>query len=208
MRLPPRAACFVLCLVLASCAMPPPEPGCTLEDVAETAPASAFDLSAEGGTVVHRASGLQWQRCSVGQTWSEGTCQGFPTRMMWRQAQREVSGQAGDGWRLPTAGEFDAILEACRREPALNLEVFPDTPPRLSYWTAREGLGDGGGLLDQRGGEVRMISGRHYTATATNARFALRLVRDAGREGAVDEAGSPRSAAVPGSGAGAPADGR
>ena len=50
-----------------------------------------------GDTVTDAATGLVWQRCAVGQSWSGSTCIGTASISAWAAA---VTGPPS-GWRLP-----------------------------------------------------------------------------------------------------------
>jgi hypothetical protein len=57
---------------------------------------------------------LQWQRCSLGQTWNGATCAGEATEYKWDDAQRI----APAGWRLPTEDELAGLVYCSSGEPA------------------------------------------------------------------------------------------
>jgi len=41
----------------------------------------------------------------------------------------------GEGWRLPTRGELESILDLSRYDPAIDTDKFPDTKSGY-YWTS------------------------------------------------------------------------
>ena len=95
-----------------------------------------------GGVVQHEPTGLQWSRCALGQAWSGGRCNGAATVFYWNEArdaidQLNASGElAGwSDWRLPTVDELRSIVEECRETPAINTDIFPNTP-WSGFWTA------------------------------------------------------------------------
>ncbi|MCK9488792.1 MAG: DUF1566 domain-containing protein [Xanthomonadales bacterium] len=102
-------------------------------------PTTEFVLN-QDGTVVHNRTGLQWARCSLGQTWEGSRCTGQAAVYSWDDATDAVAQLNGatlgghSDWRLPTAQELMSIVEQCRQAPAININVFPDTP-RSGYWT-------------------------------------------------------------------------
>ena len=57
---------------------------------------------------------LQWQRCSLGQTWNGATCAGEATKYQWDEARRAASA----GWRLPTKDELASLVYCSSGEPA------------------------------------------------------------------------------------------
>ncbi len=103
-------------------------------------PMSEFVLN-QDGTVVHNRTRLQWARCSLGQSWDGSGCTGQATVHSWEDAtdaigQFNAAGLGGhQDWRLPTAQELMSIVEQCRHAPAINVDVFPDTP-RSGYWSS------------------------------------------------------------------------
>jgi hypothetical protein len=117
--------------------------------VLATAAASmaAAALEAEHGTLVDRASGLAWKRCSEGQRWIDGACNGLalPHRYDEAQAMAELARFGGHAdWRLPDRVELAAVVA----HPAW----FGD--PTLRYWSAtRIAHGTDGAFVVGAGGE-------------------------------------------------------
>ena len=106
-----------------------------------TTPSRDF-VDVGGGVVEHERTGLQWSRCAVGQTWNAGSCNGAATVFYWDEAQEAVDQLNASGelagwsdWRLPTVEELRSIVEECRETPAINTEIFPNTP-WSGFWTA------------------------------------------------------------------------
>ena len=60
----------------------------------------------EQGIVEDIRTKLQWQRFSLGQTWTGATCAGKATEYTWVEAQR----LAPAGWRLPTEDELASLI--------------------------------------------------------------------------------------------------
>lgn len=104
---------------------------CKYDSIAATAPASRFTDNGDG-TVTDKATGLQWKRCSEGQTWGASTgCTGTATRHGWQQALQlaDVATYAGkDDWRVPNVKELASIVELACYDPAIDLQSFPGTP--------------------------------------------------------------------------------
>lgn len=101
-------------------------------------PATNFqDLG--NGSVKDHATGLIWQKCSVGQ--SLPNCSGTATTVLWTssflQCQNlNISNYAGrNDWRLPNAHELLSLLRIQQFPPYLDNSVFPNTPIG-SYWTS------------------------------------------------------------------------
>jgi serine/threonine protein kinase len=91
---------------------------------------------------------LQWQRCSLGQTWNGGSCAGEAIRYKWDEARRI----APAGWRLPTKEELASLVycssgeptywktvsSACQNahsKPTIWSAAFPNTPESW-FWSS------------------------------------------------------------------------
>lgn len=70
------------------------------------------DFSPQGnGTVIDKRTGLQWMRCSVGQSWNGSTCEGEPNKYNWEDANKQTSDFAGHhDWRLPNRFELETLI--------------------------------------------------------------------------------------------------
>jgi hypothetical protein len=106
-------------------------------------PDADFEFLAGGAVARHKITGLEWQRCPEGMTFvahtaahdSRDTCEGSAATFnqeSTRQLQAKINAGAGrDGftdWRLPSMVELSSIVEAACQVPAVNAQVFPDTP--------------------------------------------------------------------------------
>lgn len=108
------------------------------------------DFSEDGGTVLHKPSGLVWMRCALGQTWSGGTCGGSATAYTWQQALQAAktlndgAGYAGKvDWRLPNIKELQSIVEEGCYSPSINSSIFPNTDASV-FWSASASAYDSG----------------------------------------------------------------
>ncbi len=93
------------------------------------------------GTVLHKKTGLSWQRCSVGQTWTGSSCSGTASTMNWNDAMASYGNKTDcNQWRLPKIDELKSIVEHSVTEPAINSIIFPNTPVYLSsnvrFWSS------------------------------------------------------------------------
>ena len=55
--------------------------------------------------IIDLKSGVEWLRCSTGQTWNGKECEGQIVRLNFEEIQealKQANEQLGDGWRLPT----------------------------------------------------------------------------------------------------------
>lgn len=123
-----------LCLPVAA------DQRCDTSQYPLSAPSDRFVDNGDG-TITDRATLLMWMRCSQGQRWSSGTCEGSASRHDWlgASAAAEELNNAGESffndWRLPSLTEIAAIVERQCGEPRINLDVFPDTPPGV-FWSS------------------------------------------------------------------------
>lgn len=97
-------------------------------------PTSRYEI--RGGEVYDTLTHLTWQRCSVGQHWTQNlACVGVIRQMSWEAAMS----QAGGGWRVPTIDELKTLIAPSCSNPAINEEVFPDMELyKLWYWTSTD----------------------------------------------------------------------
>ncbi len=142
----------------------------------ETAPSTEFVPVGDGAVVRHERTSLEWQRCALGQRWNATSngCEGRPSGYPWAGATKQAA-KAKDGWRLPTGEELLTIVEKCHFAPAINPQVFPNTPAVL-FWSSSA---DTGGL--DRAWSVSFFSGQHYRAGKTQNGH-VRLVRGTMKE--------------------------
>lgn len=144
-------------------------------NVKKTTPDEAFTVHGDG-TVTHNASGLMWQRCSLGQTWTGQTCEGTATGLILSDALKtaETNNFAGyHDWRVPSRNEMESIVELGCWRPPINLNIFPNTPGTsgTSYWTSTP-------LFDQFNSvqTLSMDGGGYFTSPVYQPR-QVRLVR-------------------------------
>ena len=110
-----------------------------------TTPSSDFEVvgNVEDGIVRHLRTGLEWRRCPLGSTFSEGECDRRFSSVDWQDALQAAEAE-GDGWRVPNVNEMVSIVEECTTTPAVNEVVFPATASQL--WTSTTGLQFGAGF--------------------------------------------------------------
>lgn len=127
-------------LMAATCASWALEAADCLNDaIAPTTPSGDFTVLSPG-VVRHERTGLEWQRCAVGQEWndSEETCSGSPSLTSW---QGSLVASTESDWRLPNIKELGSIVERCQGNPSINSVVFPNTVvspdnPEDRFWTS------------------------------------------------------------------------
>jgi hypothetical protein len=96
---------------------------------------SSFTSWTNGGpTITDNTTGLIWQRCAIGQSWTGSSCSGAATTQAWSAA---VSG-ALPGWRLPNVKELESMVERRCATPAVDIGAFPQAPA-VSFWSSTPG---------------------------------------------------------------------
>ena len=117
-----------------------------------------YKLLNQGQVIEDTKTGLQWMRCSLGQTFSDETCTGKPTEFEWHKAINEAKNVTYinySDWRLPTKEELFTLVfcssgqpkhwEARCRGSYLKPTVYKHTFPNTSvdiYWTSLSSKSD------------------------------------------------------------------
>lgn len=111
-----------------------------------TNPDSVYDVHADG-TVTDTRTGLMWKRCSEGQSWNGSTCTGSASIFNWADALNHVltlTDAGHEDWRLPNINELESLVEDCTYGPAINTDIFPNTPSS-HFWSASPNAFDSSG---------------------------------------------------------------
>ena len=101
-------------------------PDSRYEAVAGTTPA--------GAEVRDKVTGLIWQRCVRGMSWSGSTCTGTASTHTWTAALDQArnatptSASPATPWRLPNQKELYSLPERACYSPAINSTWFPAEP--------------------------------------------------------------------------------
>ena len=176
----------------AVAALPPPP---TERPTAPSASASAttgsliagrYEVRGRNGDIIYdTTTRLEWQRCSLGQTWNGHTCTGEINLYTWDEARAAAARVSG--WRLPTIEELRTLVYCSSEQPArfknssgrclgnyqqptIVSEVFPNTPASY-FWSASPYAGRSDGAW----GVSFDYGNDHYWLKSVNLR--VRLVR-------------------------------
>jgi len=107
-----------------------------LPKVRSTAPASRY-IDHGDGTVTDTTTGLMWKQCAEGLE-GAGCTSGQVVRLAWKEAlsrpQENVFAGHND-WRLPTYKELSSLVEERCYDPAINVALFPSSPP-AGFWSS------------------------------------------------------------------------
>ena len=103
----------------------------------------SHDFIQNGAIVIHKSTGLTWDRCSLGQAWHSNfkTCGVSINHYSWENALKEIKIRNNalylgfSDWRLPNLKELGSIVESCGYNPAINPVIFPNTESS-NYWSA------------------------------------------------------------------------
>jgi hypothetical protein len=136
-----RSAGFSVRLVRGARPMPNPSGSCSDRTIPASNPDGAYSENGDG-TVTDTRTGLMWKRCAEGETWNAGTCTGTASMFPWEGAlgQAATTHFAGHSdWRLPNVKELRTLVEECRRGPAINSTIFPETPSSF-FWSSTPGI--------------------------------------------------------------------
>ena len=94
-------------------------------DSSQTSKPSSSRYVVQGGSVYDKKTDLTWMRCSQGQKWKDDLgCVGVAEKLTKAKADRGFAG----GWRVPTVDELKTIVAKNCKNPAIDEELFPDTP--------------------------------------------------------------------------------
>ncbi len=103
--------------------------------ITHIAPDSRYELLNSNTEVKDKQSGLIWQRCSLGQTWSGTSCTGNAVTYNWENALQTAK-NIGGGWRVPNIKELNSLTEQACYDPSINEVFFPNTDGSTYYWSS------------------------------------------------------------------------
>ncbi|MBN1772018.1 MAG: DUF1566 domain-containing protein [Deltaproteobacteria bacterium] len=105
-----------------------------------TAGPRRFSTVGPGGAVVRDDfSGLEWDRCLLGETWDGTTCTGTSTQVSWTDAMADCgeNRHGSTGWRLPTVRELRLLRNWCELGQSPDTVAFPGLTEQY-HWTSTE----------------------------------------------------------------------
>ena len=140
--------------------------------IVATTPDASFTTH-NNGTVTHKATGLMWMRCALGQVWDGKTCDRAAATYSWEaalQAGNRFDFAGHSDWRLPNKNELESIIEEACTLPAVNARVFPASPP-VFFWSSSPYAGQ-----DNAAWSVDFGHGA-VNASIRNGSLHVRLVR-------------------------------
>lgn len=85
--------------------------------------AGPYTYNATGDEVTDTVTNLVWRRCLEGQTWSGGTCNGTPIKLIHQTALTYAATKAG--WRMPNVKELASLLSFEFANPIMDKTAFP-----------------------------------------------------------------------------------
>ena len=123
---------------------------------------------------------LEWMRCSVGQVWSENTCEGEILLLSIPEAEELVERLGslnGGGWRLPTSNELAGLVTKKETRPDdvrpnIDSNTFPNTLAG-PYWSS-----DVSFYSSRYQWSVNFLTGHKFNRFFPKQKLAIRLVRD------------------------------
>ena len=147
------------------------------DSITASTPTSRFTIS--DNTIIDNTTNLEWQRCRLGTTWdaSANSCldDGIADNdaYTWEQALEAAASNELNGasdWRLPNIKELASIVEEACYNPAINLELFPNTPSD-GFWSSSPYADGSGGAWS-----VYFDDGNDSYTNRDNSEY-VRLVR-------------------------------
>lgn len=135
--------------------------------------------------VLDAYTGLEWQRCTIGQAWDDatGACVGTATML---NSYEAVAYQGADvnGWRLATLDELKSLMYYCMAAPVdyafcntdaskIHQQAFPNTPIDRNFHSATELAGYPTVYLKLNFGNGQAVG----TNMSTSVQNYVRLVR-------------------------------
>lgn len=139
-------------------------------NMTRSAPDSRYQLLNNNTEVKDTQTGLIWQRCSLGQTWSGTSCTGTAATYNWTNALQTAKNM-GNNWRIPNIKDLDSLVEEACYNAAINETFFPATQTGY-YWSSSPLV-----LSGYSAWIVRFDDGHSYHDNYKHLSYYIRLVR-------------------------------
>jgi len=107
------------------------------KSIIASATSTFFEIN-QSHSLLDKRTRIIWSRCSHGQIWDNQQCIGSATTLSFTQARlaaRNQATQEKQAWRLPTVSELSLLVELRCHDPAIDLDLFPNTPVG-NFWTS------------------------------------------------------------------------
>jgi hypothetical protein len=149
-----RSRIILACVLLAASAGIQAQQACS-DRINQSTPTSRF-VDNGNGTVTDTRTGLMWQRCLMGFTFSnngtpsnlaDDTCTpSATTTFTWQLGLQEAANRNTQGgfagftdWRVANIKELISIVEHRCANPAINATIFPGTPASADIFSSSPG---------------------------------------------------------------------
>jgi hypothetical protein len=142
---------------------------------AVTPVAVRFTYSSDGSEVNDAKTGLIWQRCIAGQTWSSTTSSCAGPTSLYPHADALVYAKTQTAWRVPNVKELVSLVNTATKQPAIDVSAFPGLPSvaGVGYWSSTPDVSSTG---TGKAWSVEFDLGTVTSAARSSSNF-VRLVR-------------------------------
>ena len=143
--------------------------------VSENATANSNRFLSKGHLVVDLQNGVEWLRCTVGQSYIDGTCDGEVIQFRFDEISeitKLANKELGGNWRLPTKKELSSLICKTCPAPKIDQKIFPLTSSE-PYWTGQKNW-----FSSEMYWSINFMTGYSFSHSFAEKPLAVRLVRD------------------------------
>ncbi len=143
--------------------------------ISESATANSNRFLSKGHLVVDLQNGVEWLRCTVGQSYINGSCDGEVIQFRFdeiSEVTKIANKEMGGGWRLPTKKELSSLICKTCPAPKIDQKIFPLTSSE-PYWTGQKNW-----FSSKMYWSINFMTGYSYSHSFPEKPLAVRLVRD------------------------------